>query len=86
MVRIEYSPVFVKRYRRLSQELQRASEEKEALFRENPFDPRLKTHKLGGEWEGYWAFSIDYHYRIIFAFLENDAVRFHLVGTHDIYK
>ncbi len=86
MQRIEYSPRFTKQYRRLPKNVQYASEKKEDIFRENPFDHRLKTHKLHGSWEGYWAFSIDYRYRIIFSFLDfPNTVRFHLVGRHDIY-
>ncbi len=35
------------------------------------FDPSLKTHKLTGELSDIWSCSIDYHYRILFQFIEN---------------
>jgi len=37
---------------------------KEAVFRKNPFDKRLKTHKLSGK--EAWAFWVDYSYIINF--------------------
>jgi len=83
---IYYSPAFRKMYKRLPQRLKLAAEEKEKIFRQNPFDTRLDTHKLGGKLRGYWAFSIDYHYRIAFSFVLGGDVRFHAVGTHNIYK
>src|SRR3989338_4129773 len=58
----------------------------EKLFRKNPFDTKLKTHKLHGTMREYWAFSISYSYRIGFTFLDRNLVRFHSVGTHDIYE
>ncbi len=48
--------------------------------------PKLKTHKLHGTMKEYWAFSISYSHRIGFTFVEADLVRFHAIGTHDIYK
>jgi mRNA-degrading endonuclease YafQ of YafQ-DinJ toxin-antitoxin module len=38
------------------------------LFKENPFHPILKTHKLSGEPAGLYSFSIDFDCRIIFYF------------------
>jgi hypothetical protein len=40
------SPFFERHYKKLPKEIKIKSEEKERIFRENPFDPRLKTHKL----------------------------------------
>lgn len=62
-----------------------AAEKKEKLFRKDPYASSLKTHKLTGKLKGYFAFSIDYSYRIIFEFKVNNTVWFHSVGTHSIY-
>lgn len=62
------------------------SEKKEKIFRKNPHDPRLKTHKLSGRLKDYWAFSVNYKYRIIFSFMEKNEARFYVIGTHEIYK
>jgi addiction module RelE/StbE family toxin len=53
------------------------------LFSENPFDPRLRTHKLTGKLEGLWAFSIDYDCRVIFQFIDKNDVLLIDIGGHD---
>ena len=55
----------------------------EKLFRENPFTPQLKTHKLHGRDKEVWAFSVSYRHRIKFIFLKEDSVLFLDVGTHN---
>lgn len=82
---IYYDPLFKRQYRKLPIPLQKLAKEKEKLFRINPFDPRLKTHKLFGELKDFWSFSISYSHRIIFRFADNDTVWFYQTGTHDIY-
>jgi len=59
---------------------------KECIFRKNPFDKRLKTHKLSGKEKEAWAFRVDYSYRIKFIFLTKNEVLFLDIGTHDFYK
>ncbi len=83
---IEYSPKFLKQFKRLPKKIKENAILCEKLFRKNPFDPKLKTHKLHGEIKEYWAFSISYNYRIGFTFIERDLVYFHAIGTHGIYK
>jgi addiction module RelE/StbE family toxin len=78
-------PKFVREYRRLPETVKDLAEKKEVIFRDNPFDPRLKTHKLKGPLTGFWAFSINQKYRIIFDFADKGTVRFYSVGDHDIY-
>lgn len=62
------------------------AERKEGIFRKDVFDVRLKTHKLKGRLEKYWAFSIDFQYRIVFTFDEGNIITFHAIGTHAVYK
>ena len=52
-------------------------------FSANPFDPRLKTHKLTGKLEGLWAFSVAYDCRIIFRFVDKKSVLLVDIGGHD---
>ena len=85
-MQIVYSLEFERRYKRLPLEIQKKAEEKEIVFRKDPFDPRLKTHKLHGQLGEFWAFSIDHAYRIIFTFAERENVRFYAVGDHSVYK
>ncbi|HHD92715.1 MAG TPA: type II toxin-antitoxin system mRNA interferase toxin, RelE/StbE family [Candidatus Portnoybacteria bacterium] len=83
---INYSKPFLKSLKKLPKEIIEKAKEKEKIFRKDPFDPRLKTHKLSGKEKEIWAFWIDYHYRIKLVFLDNNEVLFLEVGTHKIYK
>lgn len=42
-------PRFDKSYKKLPKRIKNKAKEKERIFRENPFDPRLGTHKLSGK-------------------------------------
>jgi mRNA-degrading endonuclease YafQ of YafQ-DinJ toxin-antitoxin module len=86
IIRIEVSSRFKKSFRKLHPKIQRKAISKIKLFKENPFDPRLRTHSLSGKEKECWAFWIDYRYRIKFIFLNGNEVLFLDVGTHDIYK
>ena len=85
---IYLSSKFRKAYKKLPKQAKEKAEEKEKIFRENPFNPRLETHPLSGKYRGYWTFSIDYSYRIMFKFLNaaKTKVAFINTGTHEIYK
>ena len=84
-MRILYLKRFSKRCKKLPKEIQKLTKEKEKLFRKNPFNPMLNTHKLHGLLDGFYAFSIKYNYRVIFEFADEETVRFYDIGTHDIY-
>lgn len=62
------------------------AEEKEKIFKENPFDTRLKSHKLRGKLKNFYSFSVAYKWRIVFHFEKGDTVGFDIIGTHAIYK
>lgn len=59
---------------------------REKIFIKDPFSSTLKTHKLSGELDGYWAFSITYQDRVIFRFVSDTEVIFFRIGSHDIYQ
>lgn len=77
---------FTKAYKNLPENLKDCAKHREQIFLNNPFDSRLKTHKLKGELQGYWSYSIDYHYRILFRFLSSSEVIYYDIGTHEIYR
>jgi len=85
-MKILYLPKFAKQYKRLPLEVKIQAEKKEKIFRSDPFEKSLKTHKLKGELTGFWSFSINYSYRIIFDFQDEKTVRFYYVGDHSVYK
>ena len=65
-----------------------ASDIRETIGRlsRDPFDSKLKTHKLKGKHKDCWSCSAGYDLRIIFEFIVSDGeqcILLHTVGTHD---
>lgn len=85
---LNYSPDFIraaKRFRKKhppSTELERVLE----MLHLDAFDPRLKTHKLGGKMAESWSCSAGYDLRVIFSFAirnKKEAILLESMGTHD---
>ena len=56
------------------------------LFKNRENHIQLKVHKLHGSIAGFWSFSINYKYRIIFEPINKNEVIFHDIGDHEVYK
>lgn len=84
-MRILILPKFVRQYKKLPQAIKTAAIKQENIFRKDPFDARLHTHKLKSALDGFWAFSVTYSYRVIFDFADEKTIRFYAIGNHDIY-
>ncbi len=83
---ILYSQRFIRHYSKLPDRVKILAEEKEEIFKADPFHPFLKTHKLHGKFEVCYAFYIDYKHRIIFEFTGKNIATFMLIGNHKIYE
>lgn len=83
---IYYKPSFIKQYKKLPKDLQQEVKEKIALFEKDPRHSFLKTHKLSGHLKGFYSFSVNYAYRIVFEYLTKKKIAFLAVGDHDVYK
>ena len=70
VLKVHSTSAFEKSFRRLPHHIQDLAIEKDNWFQRDVFDPRLKTHKLKGELQGYWSYSINYQYRVLFRFLK----------------
>jgi hypothetical protein len=59
------------------------------IFKEDPFDPRLRTHKIQRLSANYgrtiYAIEIEDDLRLLF-YLDGETVISLIIGTHDIYK
>ncbi|MDJ1177376.1 type II toxin-antitoxin system YafQ family toxin [Roseofilum sp. BLCC_M91] len=53
------------------------------MFTLDPYDPRLKTHKLSGKLKDLWSFTVDYDERVLFYFTEDGQATFVDIGSHD---
>lgn len=85
-MKIDHSANFKKAYKKRIAKDARLRElfvERVALFIESPNHPFLKTHSLSGNLKGYHSFRIDYDYRVVFEYINDDHVLFTNIGTHD---
>ncbi|MEA2092650.1 MAG: type II toxin-antitoxin system mRNA interferase toxin, RelE/StbE family [Patescibacteria group bacterium] len=76
-MQIKYTPRFKKSYDNLPNYIKKKAERKVEIFKENPFDKWLETHKLSGNLEGV---------RIAFKFNDDGDAIFLRTGDHDIYR
>ena len=83
---IHVHKAFEKQFRMLPAHIQQKAGKAEKLFRDNPFHPSLRLHKLKGKLDGLWSISLDREYRIIFEVLEDGVVLFISIGRHSIYE
>lgn len=81
-MRVIASSRFLRRARKLKpprDELLRATLRRFAI---DPQDPLLRTHKLKGELEAYWAFRVDDDLRVLVRW-DGDICFLVALGTHD---
>lgn len=84
--KVIHSARFLKSVTKLPQSVKKKIQKKDIIFRKNPFDKQLNTHKLHGRFNEYWAYSIDYQYRVIFVFKDDRTIIYYDIGSHQIYK
>jgi len=84
--KIFYTSKFEKNFTRLPLRIKRLAARKQKIFQINPFDSSLVTHKLTGRLGRKYSFSVNYSYRIVFIFENEDEVTFLDIGTHSIYQ
>ena len=83
---IRYAPRFKRKFKRIGPELRSQVDQAIRSFQLNPFDPRLKTHRLEGKLKGCYSFSVNYYIRIIFVFENSVSAIFMDLGSHSVYK
>ena len=77
---------FQKSFTRIPGQIQDLAIKKDQLFKQNAFAPSLRTHKLKGSLEGYWAYSVNHQYRVLFRFVNSYEALYLDIGTHEIYR
>ncbi len=85
-VRVDVTSHFQRAFDRLPPDLQRETTERVKRFASNPFDRRLRTHKLKGKLSACWSFSVTDAYRVLVTFPQRGVALLHDVGTHDVYR
>ena len=85
MIEIAFHKTFKRSFKKRIKpypELEQRFWEKVKIFRDNPYQEQLKTHKLSGKLKNFSSFSINFDVRVIFEFYGNDKVIFIDIGTH----
>ena len=83
---IAYKPTFLRQFKKLPKQLQEEAKQKIELFRDVRSHRQLRVHKLGGDLEGLWSFSINYRYRIVFEWeKKGESVVCLGIGDHSLY-
>jgi len=85
-MKVELSSGFRKAYKKLAArkpEIAVLALEKILLFSQQHTNPALKFHKLRGEFDGLYSFSVEYDIRIIVDLIDADTAILIMIGTHD---
>ncbi|MDO8575986.1 MAG: hypothetical protein Q7R90_01585 [bacterium] len=85
MITVGFMPEFFRSLKKLAPQLQEIAFRRIELFRDRINHQRLKVHKLHGKYAGFFGFSIDRKYRIMFEWISDQEARLHTVGDHSIY-
>jgi len=86
MIEIAFEPSFKKMFKKrikLRADTEAKFWKMLELFMANPFDERLRTHKLSGKLSALWSFRVEYDVRVIFYFVEENTAVFVDIGKHD---
>lgn len=83
---VNLSPRFKRSYKKVPPHIQDDFGKKIDIFKQNPYHPSLKTHKLTGKLQECLGFYLRDGYRVLFEFSGPNTIDLLLVGSHDIYK
>ena len=89
-VKLQFSPLFRKQLKKLKRKNSKTFHKVFkllAIFRKNPYNPKLKTHSLKGKLKSHFTFSIDNNFRVTFLWKNKTTIMIVSVGTHDqVYR
>lgn len=79
---IQTTKSFDKQYTRLGEKIKERFKQRIVIFRENPFDPKLRNHALKGRYLGYRSIDITGDIRALYTVTGNTIIIFGFIGTH----
>lgn len=83
MIEISTTDTFDRLFQSLPRKIQLKAAKKTELFKENPFNPILRTEKLHTPKHDVWSFRVDIHYRIVFKLIGSNRAEFWFIGHHN---
>lgn len=84
MYKIERTKTFAKQYAKLPVHIRKKVDKQLIFLIEKPDHPSLALKKMINS--AYWECRVDYHYRIVFRYLDETILVLLFVGTHEIYR
>ena len=85
-MKITETAQFRKSYKSLDKVIQGKAKKRFQLFLQNLFHPSLNTEKLEPRNKNIWSFRIDWNFRVIFTFPDQETILLLDIGPHDIYR
>ena len=85
MIEVAFSPSFKRSFKKSvagDASLEAKFWKRVELFKNNPFDSKLRTHKLSGKLKDLWSFSVEYDLRVVFSFVGQSQAIFVDIGSH----
>ena len=74
----------LKKFLRKHPELKEVLKERLEILQKNPYNSKLKTHKLSGTLKDFYAFWLTFEYRIVIKIYDKEKlIEFYALGTHD---
>lgn len=86
MILIEYAPSFERIFKKLPKALKEEIIEKIDLFADPKNHERMRVHKLHGQLKGFYSFSVNFKYRIVFSWASKTHATILTVGDHSVYE
>lgn len=81
-MKVYFSKVFDKNYKKLQSKIMRKVDERIILFSQNPMNPILNNHSLHGKYNGCRSINISGDLRAVYKMIDQDIAFFVAFGTH----
>ena len=81
-MKVSFHNRFSKSYKKCPAKVQKQFKKRLKLFLENPYNPLLENHALGGEWQDFRSINVTGDYRALYYYLADDIVEFFSIDTH----
>jgi len=84
---IETTKSFDKQYSKLNDKVKNSFKTRVEIFKNNPFDERLRNHALKGKYIGYRSIDVTGNVRALYTIEGDLVIIFGFIGTHSqLYK
>lgn len=87
MIKVRFTTKFKKQINKTDSKIQKAFDNRLALFLENFDNPILNNHALIGKYKGCRSININGDWRAVYSVYSDDEIVFEMIGTHSqLYK